>query len=135
MGRFSHFDGSFSLSLAGLSRPCRAERGKREGVQRSCRFWNARREDNSMLVRRLDVRRAVRVKSFPHFPVDPFIFFSTALRGSVLHSNLRILLLAHPLSGVHALRILRAYASAVFRFLPSPLHPSAIKRCGTVRLG
>ena len=34
----------------------------------------------------------------------------------MLHPNLRILLLAHPLSGVHALCILRAHASVVFRF-------------------
>ena len=52
-----------------------AERGKREGVQRARRFWIARREDNSMLVRRLGVRRGARAKSFPHFPVAPFIFF------------------------------------------------------------
>ena len=104
-------------------------------MQRARRFRIASREENSMLVRRLGVRRAARAKSFPRFPVDPFIFFSTALRGSVLHSNLRILLLAHPLSGVHALRFLRVHASAVFRSFPSPLHPSAIKGCGTVRLG
>ena len=75
MGRFSHFDGSFSFSLAGTSRLCRAERGKREEVQRSCSFRIARREDNSMLVCRLGVRRGARAKSFPHFPVAPTTFF------------------------------------------------------------
>lgn len=45
---------------------------------------------------------------------SPFHLFSTALRGSVLHSNLRILLLAHPLSGVHALRIFFARPRQLF---------------------
>ena len=134
MGRFSHFDGSFSFSLVGTSRLCRAERGKREGVQRSCRFRIARREDNSGLVRRLGVRRGARAKSFPHFPVDPFIFFDrTAWQRATPESpNFA------PRSSAFRCACAafdRAYASAVFRFLPSPLHPSAIKRCGTVRLG
>ena len=44
-------------------------------MQRACRFRIARREENSMLVRRLDVRRAARAKSFPHFPITPSTFF------------------------------------------------------------
>ena len=44
-------------------------------MQRSCRFRIARREDNSMLVRRLGVRRGARAKSFPRFPIDPSTFF------------------------------------------------------------
>ena len=52
-----------------------AERGKREGVQRARRFRIARREENSMLVRRLGVRRGARAKSFPRFPIDPSTFF------------------------------------------------------------
>lgn len=68
-------------------------------------------------------------------PGRPFHLFSREPSGSVLHSNHWIFLLAHPLLGVHVQRFSRAHASAGFRFLSSLLHPSAIKRCGTVCLG
>ena len=51
------------------------QREKGEGVQRSCRFWIARREDNSMLVRRLGVRRGARAKSSSLLSDNPSTFF------------------------------------------------------------
>ena len=93
--------------------------GRREEKGKECRDRVA---FGSQGVRIIDARSSIGRKTRSSCKIisplshRPLHLFSIALRGSVLHPNLRILLLALPLSGVHALRILRAPASAVFRF-------------------